>query len=115
MARQQPSALLLAAQLAAVLVYPFLEDTGAGRAIFSVLGILILGLVMLAVRSTPALSWVAVLLGVPATVLLLIQAIGRRDFPLVQAIAFFTSLIVIALTILTDVVYGLIDPRIRYE
>jgi Ion channel len=78
-ARQQPSALLLAAQLAAVLVYPFLEDTGAGRAIFSVLGILILGLVLLAVRSTPALSWVAVLLGVPATVLLLIQAITGSD------------------------------------
>jgi ABC-type dipeptide/oligopeptide/nickel transport system permease component len=44
-----------------------------------------------------------------------IDAISIRDFPLVQAIAFFTSLIVIALTILTDVVYGLIDPRIRYE
>ena len=44
-----------------------------------------------------------------------IDAISIRDFPLVQAIAFFTSLIVIALTILTDIVYGLIDPRIRYE
>lgn len=44
-----------------------------------------------------------------------IDAISIRDFPLVQAIAFFTSLIVIALTILTDVCYGLIDPRIRYE
>ena len=44
-----------------------------------------------------------------------VDAISVRDFPLVQAIAFFTSLIVIALTILTDLVYGLIDPRIRYE
>jgi ABC-type dipeptide/oligopeptide/nickel transport system permease component len=44
-----------------------------------------------------------------------IEAISIRDFPLVQAIAFFTSLIVIALTILTDAFYGLIDPRIRYE
>jgi peptide/nickel transport system permease protein len=44
-----------------------------------------------------------------------IDAISIRDFPLVQAIAFFTSLIVVALTILTDLVYGLIDPRIRYE
>ncbi len=44
-----------------------------------------------------------------------IDAISIRDFPLVQAIAFFTSLIVIALTILTDAIYGLIDPRIRYE
>ena len=37
-------------------------------------GIAILGLVVLAVRRTPALTWVALLLGAPATVLLLIQA-----------------------------------------
>jgi hypothetical protein len=94
LARRQPSALLLAAQLAAVLVYPFLEDEGAGRAVFSVLGILILGLVLLSVRTTPALMWFAVLLGVPATVLLLIQAITRSDtlFPYsaaLEAILYF--------------------------
>ena len=75
LARRQPSALLLAAQLAALLVYPFLEDEGVGRAVFSALGILFLGLVFLSVRATPALAWVAILLGVPATVLLVIQAI----------------------------------------
>jgi hypothetical protein len=79
LARQEPSALLLAAQLAAVLLYPFLEGNGAGRAAFSVLGILILGLVLLAVRSTPAVTWVAVSLGLPATVLLLIQAVTGSD------------------------------------
>lgn len=45
---------------------------------------------------------------------LLAQAVAGRDFPLVQAIAFFTSLVVIALNLLTDVAYALIDPRIRY-
>ncbi|NOX60736.1 MAG: ABC transporter permease [Chloroflexi bacterium] len=45
---------------------------------------------------------------------LLQQAIGWRDFPLVQAIAVFTSLAVLALNLLTDVAYVLIDPRIRY-
>jgi hypothetical protein len=78
-ARRQPSALLLATQLAAILLYPFMEGSGPGRAVFSVLGILILGLVLLAVRATPALTWVAVLLGVPATVLLLIQAATGDD------------------------------------
>ena len=34
---------------------------------------------MLAVRNTPGLTWVAVLLGAPATVLLLIQAVTRDD------------------------------------
>ena len=43
------------------------------------------------------------------------QAIGWRDYPLIQAIAFFTSLVVVALNLLTDVAYSLVDPRIRYE
>jgi peptide/nickel transport system permease protein len=42
------------------------------------------------------------------------QAIGWRDFPLVQAIAFFTSMVVVALNLLTDLAYAFIDPRIRY-
>ncbi len=74
-ARREPSAILFAAQLAAVLIYPFLEGGQVGRALFSIFGIAILGLVVLAVRRTPALTWVALLLGGPATVLLLIQAI----------------------------------------
>ena len=73
-ARREPSAVLLAVQLVAVLVYPFLEEGAVARALFSVFGIAILGLVVLAVRRTPALTWVALLLGAPATVLLLIQA-----------------------------------------
>ena len=75
LARRQPSALLLAAQLAALVIYPFLEDEGVGRAVFSALGILFLGLVFMSVRATPAFTWVAVLLGGPATVLLVIQAV----------------------------------------
>jgi len=79
LARKEPSAILLAAQLASVLVYPFAEGTHAGRALFSALGIAILGLVVLAVRSTPGLTWLGVVLGVPATVLLLIQAVTGDD------------------------------------
>ena len=71
--------MLLGAQLAAVLLYPFMEGSDVGRSLFSIFGIAILGLVVLAVRSTPALTWVSLLLGVPATVLLLIQAVTRSD------------------------------------
>jgi hypothetical protein len=76
--RREPSALLLAAQLAAVLAYPFMQGS-VGRSLFSVFGILILGLVVLAVRSSPGLTWVSILLGAPATVLLLTQAVTGRD------------------------------------
>ncbi|HMJ35101.1 MAG TPA: potassium channel family protein [Baekduia sp.] len=80
LARREPSALLLAAQLAGVLLYPFMDSEGVGRALFSVFGIAILGLVVLAVRSSPGLTWVGVLLGTPATVLLVVQAItGNTD------------------------------------
>jgi hypothetical protein len=77
-AKREPSALLLAAQLAGLLLYPFMEGS-AGRALFSALGIALLGLVLLSVRSTPAFTWIGVSLAVPATVLLLIQAITNSD------------------------------------
>jgi peptide/nickel transport system permease protein len=46
---------------------------------------------------------------------LLQQAIGWRDYPLIQALAVFTSLVVVAMSLLTDVAYAFIDPRIRYD
>jgi hypothetical protein len=73
-AKREPSAILLAAQLLGVLLYPFMEGRSVGRALFSIFGIAVLGLVVLAVRSTPAATWIGVLVGVPATILLLIQA-----------------------------------------
>lgn len=77
--RREPSAILLFAQLGGVLLYPFMEGSDVGRALFSLFGIGILGLVVLAVRSSPALTWVSFLLGIPASVLLLIQAVTGSD------------------------------------
>ena len=78
-ARREPSAVLLAVQLIAVLVYPFLEEGAVARALFSVFGIAILALVVLAVRKSPGLTWVVLLLGTPAAVLLLVQAVTVSD------------------------------------
>jgi hypothetical protein len=88
LAKREPSALLLAAQLAALLLYPFMESNDTGRAAFSVFGIAILGLVVLAVHSTPGLTWVGVLLGIPATVLLSIQVVTGDDALLPYSSAF---------------------------
>jgi hypothetical protein len=90
--REDPSAVLLVTQLAAVLLYPFMETTDAGRALFSLFGVLVLGLVLLAVRRSPAHSWVAVLLGIPATCLLLIQAVTGEDDLLPYSSAFEAAL-----------------------
>ena len=62
-----------------MLLYPFMEDSDAGRAVFSLLGIAVLGLVLLAVRSTPARTGSGCCSAVPATVLLLIQAVTGDD------------------------------------
>jgi hypothetical protein len=79
LARREPSAVLLMAQLIGLLLYPFMEGDDVRRSIFSVFGILVLGLVLLAVRKSSALTWVAVVLGVPATILLVIQAVTTSD------------------------------------
>jgi Ion channel len=78
-ARREPSAVLLAAQLGGLLLYPFMEDSDAGRALFSLFGIAILGLVLLAVRSSPAWTWFGVLLAAPSGALLVIQAVSGND------------------------------------
>ena len=79
LARKEPSAILLAAQLGGLLLYPFMENSDAGRALFSLFGIAILGLVLLAVRSSPAWTWLGVLLAIPAGALLVIQAVSGSD------------------------------------
>ena len=73
--RTEPSAILFAVQLGAVLLYPFMEGSEVGRALFSAFGILVLGLVVLAVRDSPGLTWVGLVLALPATVLLGVQAV----------------------------------------
>jgi peptide/nickel transport system permease protein len=46
---------------------------------------------------------------------LLIQSIGFRDYPLVQGCILFISVTYVAMNLLTDLTYGLLDPRIRYQ
>lgn len=46
---------------------------------------------------------------------LLIQAISFRDYPLVQGCILFIAVIYVAMNLLTDLLYGFLDPRIRYE
>jgi membrane-bound ClpP family serine protease len=72
-ARRHPSAVLLAVQLLGVLVYPAMEDAHGGRAAFEILGIVVLVLAVFSVRATPGLTWLSILLGIPAVVLSLVE------------------------------------------
>jgi ABC-type dipeptide/oligopeptide/nickel transport system permease component len=53
--------------------------------------------------------------GWPGVGRLLIQAINTRDYPLVQGCILFISVTYVAMNLLTDLTYGFLDPRIRFE
>lgn len=46
---------------------------------------------------------------------LTVQAISARDYPLLQGCILVTSITYIAINRLTDILYCVVDPRIRYE
>jgi peptide/nickel transport system permease protein len=52
--------------------------------------------------------------GWPGLGRLTIQAIETRDYPLVQGCILAISLTYVAVNLLTDIAYVLLDPRIRY-
>jgi hypothetical protein len=78
-----PCALLLGVQLLAILVYPFLGDSGLGLAAFGLIGLLVLFLAVRAVRATPAHTWVAAGLGVPVAALTIAEGIWPHTDPIV--------------------------------
>src|SRR5207245_2337904 len=45
----------------------------------------------------------------------LFDSIGYKDFPVMQALFFMIALSVIAANFISDIVYGVVDPRIKYE
>jgi len=45
----------------------------------------------------------------------LFDSIGYKDFPVMQAMFYIIALCVIAANLVSDILYGVVDPRIRYE
>jgi hypothetical protein len=73
-ARRHPSALLLAAQLLGVLAFPFMGESSAGRGAVSLFSVVVLALAVWAVRATPALIQVSLVLGVPTVIGTVLEA-----------------------------------------
>ena len=67
--RQTPSAALLAVQLIGVVLYPLMESSPRGRALFGLFGLLVLAIALRVVRSGPWLTWIGVTLAVPIVAL----------------------------------------------
>jgi len=45
----------------------------------------------------------------------LIGAINASDLPMVQTLAFIFAVLIVTFNLIADVIYGLLDPRIRYD
>ena len=46
---------------------------------------------------------------------LFIDALGRDDWPIVMAILFITAILVVVATLIGDILYTIVDPRIRFD
>jgi len=76
--------------------------------VLTVAGIQLAGLINGAVIVETVFGW-------PGIGKLTVDAITRRDFPIVQATVFVVALMTFALNLIVDLCYAAIDPRIRYR
>lgn len=51
----------------------------------------------------------------PGLGMLMVKSIGARDYPIVLGITVLVALAVLVFNIITDLIYGWLDPRIRYD
>jgi peptide/nickel transport system permease protein len=52
---------------------------------------------------------------IPGMGRILIESIFHRDFPMIQAIIVIVGLFIVTINLLVDLLYGWLDPRIRYS
>jgi peptide/nickel transport system permease protein len=52
---------------------------------------------------------------IPGLGRLLVEAVERRDYPLIQGITLITSLLFVFANLIVDILYAIIDPRVSYE
>ena len=52
---------------------------------------------------------------IPGVGRLVFEAIGQRDLPVVQGVVLFIAVMIVIINFVTDITYGYLDPRIRYD
>jgi hypothetical protein len=67
--RRTPSAGLLLVQLLGIVLYPWMETSPRGRAVFGVFGLFVLAVALRVVRRSPWLTWLGVVLAVASVAL----------------------------------------------
>ena len=52
---------------------------------------------------------------IPGMGLLLLEAVSRRDYPVITAVFLVVGVAVVLINLLVDLSYGLLDPKVRYR
>jgi len=78
----------------------------AGLPILTVVGLTFGGLVTGAVVTETIFN-------IPGIGSLLVNSIERRDYPVIQGVVLFATLMYLGVNLVVDLLYGLVDPRIR--
>ena len=71
-------------------------------------GIIVIGLLANAI-------YVEVTFALPGLGSLIVDAVQKRDIPLIQGTTLILACFVVAVNLIVDVIYVLIDPRIRFN
>lgn len=58
---------------------------------------------------------VETIFNIPGLGQLIINSIQRRDFPVIQGVVLFVTLIYVIINLIVDLLYGVVDPRVRLE
>jgi hypothetical protein len=66
-------------------------------------------------RSSPARSSSRPIFGLPGVGRYFVEGALNRDYTLVMGTCVLVAVFVLAFNLVVDVVYALIDPRVRYE
>lgn len=77
--RRNPSAALLGVQLLGLLLYPLMESSPSGRALFGAFGLVVLAAALWVVRRSPWLNWLGGLLALPIVALSVVTAVSPRS------------------------------------
>ena len=56
-----------------------------------------------------------IIFGIPGMGTSLIDAVNHRDYPTVQAIVFLLAMVFLSINLFIDMLYAVLDPRIRFE
>ncbi len=98
----------------------FAKGLGTGKVLFKhVLKNAMIPIITRVVLAIPFLFLGSLLLerffGIPGLGYLMVEAIGSRDYFVINAMTFISSILFVVFNVITDICYAIVDPRVSLE